>query len=226
MYCHGGSSGRLLAQRSRVSSRLRSRNRKQLPAGGFVLAHWSSCRGSRRAAASELAVAPTTTSGSRSSSAWAGRPHQPVTRHNQDQALLRAFHCVPSKVGVCANAPTTDEPTLRAAVQMIECAAESGIGPISPILTSASNSHGGVMGKMIDAQSIVVSSTATGQVEREVAIFGVVFAHREALACLSGAIVLVYVCGSCLYIVHARRSLTGTNWESVLRLPRRVQSIT
>ena len=74
-------------------------------------------------------MAPTTTSGSRSSIAWAARPHQPVTRHNRDQALLRAFHRVPSKVGVRANAPTTDEPTLRAAVQMIESPAESEIGP-------------------------------------------------------------------------------------------------
>ena len=32
---------------------------------------------------------------------------------------------------------------------------------LSPILMAAANSSGGVMGKMIDAQSIVVSSTAT-----------------------------------------------------------------
>ena len=63
---------------------------------------------------------------------------------------------------------------------------------ISPILMASANSSGGVMGKMIDAQSIVVSSTATQQVGREAAIFKVVFKHSIALACLVGAIVMFY----------------------------------
>jgi lactate permease len=63
---------------------------------------------------------------------------------------------------------------------------------ISPILMAAANSSGGVMGKMIDAQSIVVSSTATQQVGREAEIFKVVFKHSVALACLVGVIVLAY----------------------------------
>jgi lactate permease len=63
---------------------------------------------------------------------------------------------------------------------------------LSPILMAAANSSGGVMGKMIDAQSIVVSSTATQQVGREAAIFQVVFKHSVILACLVGLIVLVY----------------------------------
>jgi lactate permease len=63
---------------------------------------------------------------------------------------------------------------------------------LSPILMAAANSSGGVMGKMIDAQSIVVSSAATGQVGREAAIFKVVFKHSVALACLVGAIVMLY----------------------------------
>ena len=44
---------------------------------------------------------------------------------------------------------------------------------LSPILMASANSSGGVMGKMIDAQSIVVSSTATQQVGSEAAIFKV-----------------------------------------------------
>jgi lactate permease len=48
------------------------------------------------------------------------------------------------------------------------------------------------MGKMIDAQSIVVSSTATHQVGREADIFRFVFKHSLALACLVGAIVTLY----------------------------------
>ncbi len=63
---------------------------------------------------------------------------------------------------------------------------------ISPILMASANSSGGVMGKMIDAQSIVVSSTATRQVGKEAAIFKVVFKHSVILACLVGAIVLFY----------------------------------
>ena len=63
---------------------------------------------------------------------------------------------------------------------------------ISPILMASANSSGGVMGKMIDAQSIVVSSTATRQVGREAEIFKVVFKHSVALACLVGAIVIIY----------------------------------
>jgi lactate permease len=63
---------------------------------------------------------------------------------------------------------------------------------LSPILMGAANTTGGVMGKMIDAQSIVVASTATAQSGREAAIFKAVFFHSIALACLVGLIVLVY----------------------------------
>ena len=62
---------------------------------------------------------------------------------------------------------------------------------LSPILMGAANSTGGVMGKMIDAQSIVVASTATHQQGQEAAIFKAVF-HSIVLACLVGLIVLVY----------------------------------
>ncbi len=63
---------------------------------------------------------------------------------------------------------------------------------LSPILMASANSSGGVMGKMIDAQSIVVSSTATHQVGNEAAIFKAVIKHSIALACLVGAIVTFY----------------------------------
>jgi len=63
---------------------------------------------------------------------------------------------------------------------------------LSPILMGAANSTGGVMGKMIDAQSIVVASTATHQQGNEAAIFKAVFVHSIVLACLVGLIVLAY----------------------------------
>ena len=63
---------------------------------------------------------------------------------------------------------------------------------LSPILMGAANSAGGVMGKMIDAQSIVVSSAATQQHGNEAAIFKAVFWHSLSLACLVGLIVMAY----------------------------------
>ena len=63
---------------------------------------------------------------------------------------------------------------------------------LSPILMGAANSAGGVMGKMIDAQSIVVSSSATQQQGNEAAIFKAVFWHSLVLASLVGLIVMFY----------------------------------
>ena len=60
----------------------------------------------------------------------------------------------------------------------------------SPILIAASNSSGGVMGKMIDAQSIVVASVATGQHGNEGQILRAVFWHSLTLASLVGLLVL------------------------------------
>ena len=57
---------------------------------------------------------------------------------------------------------------------------------LSPILMGAANSSGGVMGKMIDAQSIVVASTATNWFGHEGTILRFVFWHSIALACLVG----------------------------------------
>ncbi len=65
---------------------------------------------------------------------------------------------------------------------------------LSPILTAAANSSGGVMGKMIDAQSIVVASAATGvaaESPRASDILRAVFLHSLALAILVGLLVLL-----------------------------------
>ncbi len=62
---------------------------------------------------------------------------------------------------------------------------------ISPVLAAASNSVGGVMGKMIDAQSIVVAGVATGQQGGEGTILRYVFWHSLALACLVGVTVFL-----------------------------------
>jgi lactate permease len=60
---------------------------------------------------------------------------------------------------------------------------------LAPNLMGAANSSGGVMGKMIDAQSIVVASTATRWVNHEGDILRFVFFHSFALAALVGVLV-------------------------------------
>jgi lactate permease len=62
---------------------------------------------------------------------------------------------------------------------------------VSPVLMAAANSSGGVMGKMIDAQSIVVASTATRWYGGEGEILRFVFKHSLALAALVGLLVLL-----------------------------------
>ncbi len=60
---------------------------------------------------------------------------------------------------------------------------------VSPVLMAAANSSGGVMGKMIDAQSIVVASTATNWYGHEGSILRFVFFHSLALAILVALLV-------------------------------------
>lgn len=62
---------------------------------------------------------------------------------------------------------------------------------LSPTLMAAANSSGGVMGKMVDAQSIVVASTATNWYGHEGSILRYVFFHSLALATLVGILVFL-----------------------------------
>ena len=75
---------------------------------------------------------------------------------------------------------------------------------LSPNLMGAANSAGGVMGKMIDAQSIVVASTATRWFNHEGDILRYVFFHSIALACLVGGYVTLqaYVWPFTLMVIH------------------------
>ena len=62
---------------------------------------------------------------------------------------------------------------------------------LSPVLTAAANSSGGVMAKMIDAQSIVVAGAATGQQRNEGEILRYGFWHAVVLGCLMGVLVFL-----------------------------------
>lgn len=90
-------------------------------------------------------------------------------------------------LGVALTGSDTASNVLFGSLQRIT-AEQTGI---SPILMGAANSSGGVMGKMIDAQSIVVASTATNWFGHEGEILRYVFFHSLALATLTG--VLVYL---------------------------------
>jgi len=63
---------------------------------------------------------------------------------------------------------------------------------IDPILMCAANSAGGVMGKMVDAQSIKIATAATEQVGNEGTIFRFVVWHSVALGAIVGIIVMLY----------------------------------
>ncbi len=63
---------------------------------------------------------------------------------------------------------------------------------LSPILMGAANSAGGVMGKMIAAQSLVIGCAVTGQEGQEGALFRAVLKHSIGLLMLVGLIVILY----------------------------------
>src|SRR5881296_3568477 len=63
---------------------------------------------------------------------------------------------------------------------------------IDPVLMCAANSAGGVMGKMVDAQSITIATAATEQVGNEGLIFCFVMWHSVALGAIVGVIVMMY----------------------------------
>ncbi len=63
---------------------------------------------------------------------------------------------------------------------------------LSPILMGAANSAGGVMGKMIAAQSLVIGCAVTGQEGKEGLLFRAVLKHNILLALLVGLLVLMY----------------------------------
>ncbi|WHZ10671.1 MAG: L-lactate permease [Burkholderiaceae bacterium] len=88
-------------------------------------------------------------------------------------------------IGVATTGSDTASNVLFGGMQKV-AAGQLGL-PIN--LMGAANSAGGVMGKMIDAQSIVVASMATRWVNHEGDILRYVFFHSIALACLVGVFV-------------------------------------
>ena len=102
-------------------------------------------------------------------------------------ALYPFFGTLLGWLGVALTGSDTASNVLFGSLQKIT-AEQTGL---SPALMAAANSSGGVMGKMVDAQSIVVASTATNWYGHEDKILRYVFFHSLALAALVG--ILVYL---------------------------------
>ena len=102
-------------------------------------------------------------------------------------ALFPFFSPMLGWLGVALTGSDTSSNVLFGNLQQIS-AQQLGF---SPLLAAASNSSGGVMGKMIDAQSIVVAGVATGQRGTEGEILRYVFLHSLVLAALVGVEVML-----------------------------------
>ena len=106
-------------------------------------------------------------------------------------ALYPFFGTLIGWLGTASTGSDTSSNVLFGSLQIIT-ARQIGV---SPMLMASANSGGGVMGKMIDAASIVVASTATNSYGQEGSILRFVFFHSLALAALAGIVVtlLAYV---------------------------------
>jgi lactate permease len=103
-------------------------------------------------------------------------------------ALFPFFSAMLGWLGVALTGSDTSANVLFGGLQKIT-AEQLGL---NPILTAAANTTGGVMGKMIDAQSLVVASVATNQQGEEGTILRYVFFHSLALAAMVGCVIFLY----------------------------------
>ena len=102
-------------------------------------------------------------------------------------ALFAFFSPLLGWLGVALTGSDTSSNALFGNLQQIT-AQQAGL---SPVLTTAANSSGGVMAKMIDAQSIVVAGVATRQQGSEGEILRYGFWHAISLGCLMGVLVFL-----------------------------------
>ena len=103
-------------------------------------------------------------------------------------ALFPFFSAMLGWLGVALTGSDTSSNVLFGGLQKIT-AEQLGL---NPILTAAANTTGGVMGKMIDAQSLVVASVATNQQGQEGTILRYVFWHSITLAAMVGVVIFLY----------------------------------
>ena len=106
----------------------------------------------------------------------------------QTGVLFPFFGTMIGWLGVALSGTDAGSNALFGSLQVI---AANKLG-LSPILMGAANSAGGVMGKMIAAQSLVIGCAVTGQEGKEGELFRAVLKHSIALLLLVGLIVLMY----------------------------------
>jgi len=106
----------------------------------------------------------------------------------QTGVLFPFFGTMIGWLGVALSGTDAGSNALFGSLQVI---AANKLG-LSPILMGAANSAGGVMGKMIAAQSLVIGCAVTGQEGKEGALFRAVLKHSFGLLVLVGLIVLLY----------------------------------
>ena len=106
----------------------------------------------------------------------------------QTGVLFPFFGTAIGWLGVALSGTDAGSNALFGSLQVI---AASKLG-LSPILMGAANSAGGVMGKMIAAQSLVIGCAVTGQQGKEGALFRAVLKHSLGLLVLVGVIVMLY----------------------------------
>jgi len=102
--------------------------------------------------------------------------------------LFPFFSAMLGWLGVALTGSDTSSNVLFGGLQKIT-AQQLGL---NPVLTAAANTTGGVMGKMIDAQSLVVASVATNQQGEEGTILRYVFWHSLVLAAMVGVVIFLY----------------------------------
>ena len=132
------------------------------------------------------------------------RLHDALQRHGRDLGLAFThtgwlyplFAALLGWLGVALTGSDTSSNALFGGLQTITARGwRDGVLPLgvdqASLLLATANSTGGVMGKMIDAQSIVVAAVATGQHGQEGAILRFVFWHSLVLAILVGVVVLL-----------------------------------
>ena len=101
--------------------------------------------------------------------------------------LFPFFSAMLGWLGVALTGSDTSSNVLFGGLQKIT-AQQLGL---NPILTAAANTTGGVMGKMIDAQSICVATAGTNQIGKEADLFKAVIGHSIFLAAVVGTLTML-----------------------------------
>jgi L-lactate permease len=104
-------------------------------------------------------------------------------------ALFPFFSALLGWLGVFLTGSDTSANALFGNLQVVTA---SKLG-LNPLLMAASNSSGGVMGKMISLQSIAVAAAATGMPKADEArLFRFTIRHSVLLATVIGVVVTLY----------------------------------